>query len=124
VIVEAPELAFPELPVLLEPLVDLPERRGDERARAALGVASARDEAGALEHLEVFGDRGLAQVERCHQLRDARLAGRELRQDRAARRMGQRREGEAETVALFIHNHMAILPDGNTGAHDKSSSGS
>ena len=51
--VEPVEAGVPEGAVALHPLGGLPQRPGLEAARAPLGVAAARDQPGALEHLQV-----------------------------------------------------------------------
>src|SRR5579862_5236661 len=79
--VEALEALVPEPPVLPHPLRRLLEARGLEAARPPLGAPALRDEAGALQHLQVFADSGQAEVERLGQLRDRRLALRKTGQD-------------------------------------------
>jgi ABC-type oligopeptide transport system ATPase subunit len=92
-VVELAEARLPVAPVILEPRVGLGERLGFELARPALRVAAARDQARALEHLEVLGDRGLAHRKRLGELVHARFTGREPREDGAARRISERGEG-------------------------------
>src|ERR1051326_3429725 len=98
VVVEAVERLLPKLFVMLDPVGGLFERRRREVAAAPLRVAAAGDEAGALEHLQMLRDRWEAHVERRGDLRDRRLAGREVRQDRPPGRIGERRERIAELV--------------------------
>ena len=69
---------------------------GLEPARPALRVAPARDEPGALEHLEVHRDRGLAHRERLGELVTDGLARGQPRQDRAPGRIGEGGEGGVE----------------------------
>src|SRR5512134_584570 len=66
--VEALEAAFPVIAVALEPAAGLAHRNRFEPARPPLRVAPARDQAGALEHLEVLRDRGLTHRERFREL--------------------------------------------------------
>src|SRR6478735_4754169 len=73
VIAESIEALAPEFAVVVDPLRRRFERHRAELARAPLRVAPARDEAGVLEHLEVLGDSGRADVERLGQLADAGL---------------------------------------------------
>src|SRR5438128_11563833 len=61
--VEAAEVAFPVSAVALQPSVGFREGCCFEAARPPLGVASARDERGAFEHLAGLGDRRLADVD-------------------------------------------------------------
>src|SRR4051812_31246801 len=58
--VEAVEASFPDDAIAFGPLRDVLERSGLDAAGSPLGVASARDEAGVLEHAEVFRDGGQA----------------------------------------------------------------
>src|SRR4051794_21568602 len=64
VILETVEALFPELTVIFDPLRDVFERLGLQAARAPLRVAAAGNESGALQHLQVLGDRGQAHLER------------------------------------------------------------
>jgi hypothetical protein len=58
VVVEPVETAVPVLAIPLQPVGGVLERDRLKPARARLRLASASDEAGALEHLEVLGDGG------------------------------------------------------------------
>jgi hypothetical protein len=112
--IEAQEVALPEFGVALEPFVRGFERLGLEPAGAALRVAPARDEASALENLDVLGDRGLAHRERLGELGHGGLAGGEPRKDRPPRRIGERDEGGVEAVggdhsiACWLYNEMVM----------------
>jgi hypothetical protein len=55
--IEALEVFLPEGAIPFEPVDGLAERPGIDPARPSLRVAAARDEAGALQHLQVLGDR-------------------------------------------------------------------
>src|SRR5438045_4821456 len=57
VFVQSVEAFFPESAVVIDPLGDVLERAGVEVAGPPLRVAAAGDQAGALEHFEVLGDR-------------------------------------------------------------------
>src|SRR4051812_40647113 len=57
------ELRLPEAAVVLQPAIRLAEGCCLDAARTALRVAAARDQPGALEHLEMFRDRRLAHGE-------------------------------------------------------------
>src|SRR5262245_20017977 len=63
VAVKPVEALLPVPAVALEPVVDLTQRSRLEAARTPLGLAAARDEAGALQDLEVLGDRRQGHVE-------------------------------------------------------------
>ena len=112
--VQALEVALPELAVALQPFGGFRERLGLEPARPSLRVAAARDQAGALQHLEVLGDRGLAHRERLGQLRHGRLTRREPGEDRPPGRIRERRERRVETIVhhppitLRFHNYQVI----------------
>jgi hypothetical protein len=74
-----------------------------------LGRASARDEPGALQDLEVLGDGLDADGEGLGEVADRRLALGEAREDRAPGGIGEGREGPRELVdghrrtSMFIH---------------------
>src|SRR5579864_7972263 len=72
--VQALETLVPEAPVLSHPVGRLLQPAGLQAARPPLRVAALCDQAGALQHFEVFRDAGEAQVERLGQLRDRGLA--------------------------------------------------
>src|SRR6266851_1238314 len=98
IIVETIEALIPELPIVLEPSACLLQRLRLKSAGAPLGLARARDQAGALEHLEMFRDGRQAHRKGRGQLANRALARRELREDRASGRISERREGGIETV--------------------------
>src|SRR6266849_10086767 len=83
--VQALEVALQNSPVALQPFGGLRERLGLEPARPPLRVAPTRNQTGALQHLEMLGDRGLADRKRLGQLRDRRLTRGEPGQDRPPR---------------------------------------
>src|SRR5690242_2997440 len=53
---------LPQPAIALEPVVDIAQRVGLDAAGPPLRLAAAGDQAGALEHLEVLGDRGEAHI--------------------------------------------------------------
>src|SRR5882762_6580038 len=116
--IEAPEGVFPNLAVAFQPLVGFCERPGLELPRPSLRVAAARNEACALQDLQVFGDRRLAHREWSGQLRYRRLAGGEPGQDRPPRGIGERRERRVEPgggqmfITHWLHNRVVIYNDG------------
>src|SRR5215469_5059301 len=98
VTVEAAEAALPVAAVAFGPLGDLAQRRRLQAAGARLSAPAAAHESRALEHLQVLGDRRLAHGERARQLHHTRFAASEPREDRPARRVGERGEGVVEAV--------------------------
>ena len=103
VFVQSVEAFFPESAVVIDPLGDVLERAGVEMAGPPLRVAAAGDQAGALEHFEVLGDRRHAHVERLGERGDRRLAVvRETGEDRTPGRIGEGGEGQAEMIAVHI----------------------
>src|SRR5687768_18252739 len=98
IILQAVETFFPEAAIALQPIVNAFQSLGFDAARAPLRLASARDQAGALQHLEVLGDRRAADVEGLGQLVHRGLAERQPRQDRPARRVGEGCEFGAQRV--------------------------
>src|SRR6516162_1746975 len=96
VAVETAEAPLPVATVALGPLRHLAQRRRLQAAGPRLSAAPAAHESGALEHLQVLGDRRLAHGEGARQLHHTRLAGRQAREDGTARRIGERGEGVVE----------------------------
>src|SRR5687768_3443456 len=97
-LLHAVEAYVPEAAVPLQPLRCVPERLAAQPRRPQLRGAGALDETGALEHAQVLRDGLDAHRERLRQLADRRLAVGQAREDRAARRVGERGEGPAELV--------------------------
>src|ERR671923_2247641 len=100
--IEPIHAGFPGPLARLHPRQRVVERLGLQPARAPLRVAAADDQPRTLEHLEMARDRGQAHRERLRQLVDRRLALGEASQDRAARRIGEGGEGEAELVCRHV----------------------
>src|SRR5215217_4037370 len=99
------ESIHPGLPRRLSrqhPLHRLIKRVRLQPARPPLSLPAAHDQSGALEHLEVARDCRQAHRERLRQLVHGRLALGESGQDRAARRIGESGEGEAELVGWHL----------------------
>src|SRR4051812_22676499 len=88
IVIEPVEPFFPELAIAIEPIVDAFEGRRLEPTRAPLRLATACDQPGALEHLEVLGNCRPTDVERLGQFGYRRFAERKPRQDRAAGGIG------------------------------------
>jgi hypothetical protein len=89
----------PELPIRLEPVRERFERLGLEAVDALLSRAAARDEARLSQHLEVLGDRRLADRERVDELTHAARGPDELTQDLTPRRLGE--DGEDIHTQLY-----------------------
>src|SRR5258708_27060308 len=98
-VVQALEGLVPEAPVLSHPLRSLFEARRLQPARPPLGVAALRDEARALQHFQVFGNAGEAQVNRLCQLRDRGLPLGKTSQDRAPGGIGEGAKREARLIS-------------------------
>src|SRR6266566_1948604 len=64
IVVQSVEALFPELPVIFDPIGGGPERRRVEPAGSPLRFAAARNEPGALQHLQMLRHRGQAHRER------------------------------------------------------------
>src|SRR5688500_8453060 len=98
VLVQAIEAQLPHAAITLHPIGDVLEGRQGELTGTPLRLAPARDEARALEHLEVLRDSGQAHVEGLSQFRHGALARRQAGEDRAPSRVGERGECEAEMI--------------------------
>ena len=86
---EGVEPTAPRGAVGRQPLVDFPQRLGPQPVHAALGVDPDVDEPRVPEHPQVLGDRGLADVQRRHELTDWSLVLPEEIEDAAAVGLGQ-----------------------------------
>src|SRR5262245_54821262 len=98
VVLQPVEACLPEPAIMREPVGGMAHRGGVEPARAPLRLAPARDQAGALEHLEVLGDAGKAHVEGFGEFGHRGLAKRKPRQDGAPGRIGERRERARKAI--------------------------
>ena len=74
IVVEAVEARFPDVAIALGPVGHFLEGAGLDPAGPPLGLASARDQARALEHAQVLRDGGHAHVERLGELGDRAFA--------------------------------------------------
>src|SRR5262245_32333315 len=93
---------LPEAPVELDPVGDALTRARLQAASAPLRLAAALDQPRALEHLEVLGHRGQADVEGLRDLEHRGFARSEAREDRAPRGVGEGGKGGAEAVGGHI----------------------
>src|SRR4029453_17880665 len=111
VTLEAIEPPFPDLAIALGPVGHFLQRAGFEPARAPLRFAAARDESRPLEHTQMLRDGGQAHVERRGELAHRALTRHELRQNRAACRVGQGGKREAQRGAghLYLTNWLINL---------------
>src|SRR4030088_1330210 len=98
-VVQTIEAQLPELAVAPHPVGGLLEALCLQSARSPLRVAAAGDEAGALENLQVFRDRGKRHIERLRQLRDRRVALGEAGEDRTPSRIRESTKGHAQVVS-------------------------
>src|SRR5262245_27295616 len=74
IFVEACEAFVPEAAIVFEPVGDILERRRLDAAGPPLCLATLRDQASALQHLEVLGHGGRADRKRLGELFDGGLA--------------------------------------------------
>src|SRR5437660_9146927 len=98
VVIEAVKAFLPEAAVAIEPVVDAFEGRGLDPTGPPLRRATARDQAGPLQHLEMFGNGRAADVEGLGKLGYRSLAQGQPRQDGTAGGIGERRKGGAEGI--------------------------
>jgi hypothetical protein len=108
VAIEIVEPVFPLLAKGLHPVGNILESRRHQPAWSPLRVTPAFDETRVLQHLEMLGDRRLAEFERRQQFRYRRFARRETGQDRSSRGIGKGREGSVQPVGGFINCHTSI----------------
>lgn len=97
---ELVELLLPEDPVFHDPRLRITQRRSDESTSAYAPVASDIGESRALQHAQVLGDAGERHVELRGEFADRPLAAREVHENGAPRRIGERAEGDAQR--LFV----------------------
>src|SRR3954452_283262 len=109
VVLEPVEPLLPKGAVAVEPARRLLERLGGAAAQARPSLPAPRDEAGALQHLQVLGDGRQAYREGPGQLRHRGLARGEPRQDGAPRRVRQGGEGGAERVGPHLLVNRSVI---------------
>jgi hypothetical protein len=103
--IQAMELEFPELPVVLKPLRSVTEGPSFQSPRTPLRILSARNQSRTLEYFKVLGNRRLAHRERLRQVRYRGFALGKSGQDGSTRRIGQRCERRVKPSGGFVHNH-------------------
>src|ERR1700734_2592221 len=81
IIVEAAEVLVPEPSEAAQPAIDFSERDRRDPAGPPLRLAPAQDQAGMLQHLEMFRDCRKAHGERLREFCHRRLAARQARQN-------------------------------------------
>src|SRR6059036_1063332 len=86
---QAIEALLPETAIVLQPAGGVLKRTRLEPAGPPLRLATARDQTGSLQHLEVLGDGGKAHREGLGQLRDRGLALGEASKDRTPGGIGE-----------------------------------
>jgi hypothetical protein len=101
---EPVELLLPEAAVAVDPSGRLAHRAREEAAPSPAALAATLEQAGALQHPQVFGDRWQGDSERLSELAHGRIAGPQPRQDGAPRRVREGGEGVAQDG--FMVNHM------------------
>jgi hypothetical protein len=101
---ERVEPFFPEPPVALEPVGCLLERPRRERALDDPAFLPAREEPGALENSQVLHETRERHRRTARELADRRASRCEALDDRAARRIGERREDGVEPGRQIV-NH-------------------
>src|SRR6266550_2574783 len=106
--IEAFEALLPVAAIALGPFRHLLQRSGPQPAGPGLRLATTNDESGALQHLQVLRDGGLAHVEGLGELHHSRLPGGEAREDRAPRGVRQSGKGLVEVA----RSHVCIEPLG------------
>src|SRR4029077_16389463 len=103
--IQAIEALVEETPVMAEPVGDVLERARLDAARPPLRLTAARDQAGAFQHFEVFGNRREAHGERLGKLGHRGFAQSEPRQNGPAGRIGQCGKGGVERhLAIRLNN--------------------
>jgi len=95
---------LPEAAVAVDPGGRLAHRAREEAAAPAAALAATLEQARALQHAQVFGDRWQGDSERLGEFAHGGLAGPQPRQDGAPRRVREGREGVAQDG--FMVNHM------------------
>jgi hypothetical protein len=93
---KAIEMGFPVLAVARDPRAGVSERLRGQSALPHATVASHRRQPGALQHAQMFRDRGQGHGERLSQVTDRAFPGRESRQDGATCGIGECGEGSIE----------------------------
>src|SRR6185295_11901598 len=102
IVVESIETLFPEPAIFLEPVIGFLEGARFDAARTHLCVARARDQARALENLQVPGNCRQTHVEWLGEFQHRCFAECEAREDGAPCRISEGCEGGAEAVAHRI----------------------
>src|SRR5438445_2464520 len=102
VLVQPVAALLPEPTVPLGPIRRLLERPGLEPSGPPLALPAPRDQPGALQDLEVLGDRGKSHREGLGQLGDRRVARGQPLQDRPASRVGERRKSAVQVLGCHL----------------------
>jgi len=71
---ESIEVRGPQLPVRLQPVVELGKWLGTDAVQPALRVGAYVDEPGVLQHAQVLRHRGLAETQALHEIADRPLS--------------------------------------------------
>src|SRR5262249_44914614 len=89
IVIQAIEALLPETAIVFQPVAGILERARPKPAGPPLRLATAGDQTGALEHLEMLRNGRKAHRERVGQLRDRCLARGEARKDRTPSGIGE-----------------------------------
>src|SRR5476651_728248 len=98
IIVEPVDLRIPEPAVLFHPRCGVTKRRCIEAARPPLRLPAPRDQAAALEHLEMLRNRGERHRKGPRKFTYGRFPRHQPRQNSPPRRIGKGSKGRAERV--------------------------
>src|SRR5271170_3690985 len=104
ILIQPIEALFPMPAVMFEPLGGILERTRIEPAGPPLRLAPARDQAGALQHLQVLGDPRKRHVKRLRQLGHRGFAPGKPRQNRPPGGVGESGKREAELIGHHLYN--------------------
>src|SRR5258708_2476625 len=103
---ELVEASIPEASVVIEPGPRVLQGLGLEMARAPLGIAAVRDQARALQDLQVLGNGRQAHVVGRGQFADRRIPLRELCEQPAPGRVGKSEQGRAQRICSHVFNSL------------------
>src|ERR1700735_5185940 len=95
-------LVVPEPPVVLHQFECIPQRGSVEPAPIHSAIRNPVEQAGALEHVEMFRDGGAGHGKRLGQLADSGVTTGELRKNRASGRIGEGAKHVVESLCAAI----------------------
>jgi hypothetical protein len=103
IFMESVEALFPEGAMMCDPVGGGVQWPRIETAAVNSSLPAALHEPGLFQDFQVLRDRGQRHVERLREIRDARLAEREPREDGATRRVGKGGERPVERAQIVNH---------------------